>query len=38
MGRVVDDRQRPPFRRDDVTWLAFGMLGFFNYLLSGLVP
>jgi len=26
------------FRRDAVTWLAYGMLGFFNYLLSGLGP
>lgn len=26
------------FRRDDVTWLMYGMLGFFNYLLSGLGP
>lgn len=26
------------FRRDDATWLMYGMLGFFNYLLSGLGP
>jgi fucose permease len=26
------------FRREAVTWLAYGMLGFFNYLLSGLGP
>ncbi len=26
------------FRRDRVTWLAYGMLGFYNYLLSGLGP
>jgi fucose permease len=36
MERTVDDRQRPPFHRDDLTWFAFGMLGFYNYLLSGL--
>ncbi|MFN8592562.1 MAG: MFS transporter [Thermomicrobiales bacterium] len=26
------------FRRDGVTWLAYGMLGFYNFLLSGLGP
>ena len=26
------------FHRDELTWLAFGMLGFYNYLLSGLGP
>jgi fucose permease len=38
MERAVDDRQRPPFCRDGLTWFAFGMLGFYNYLLSGLGP
>ncbi len=32
------DQRDVPFRRDAVTWLAYGMLGFFNYLLSGLGP
>ncbi len=27
-----------PFRRDRLTWLAYGMLGLYNYLLSGLGP
>ena len=38
MERAVDDPQRTPFRRDELTWLAFGILGFYNYLLSGLGP
>src|SRR5215203_4854988 len=38
MERVVDNTQGTPFRRDELTWLAFGMLGFYNYLLSGLGP
>jgi MFS family permease len=38
MERAVDDGQRPPFHRDELTWLAFGMLAFYNYLLSGLGP
>jgi MFS family permease len=35
---VVDNTQGTLFRRDELTWLAFGMLGFYNYLLSGLGP
>ncbi|MCA9876963.1 MAG: MFS transporter [Thermomicrobiales bacterium] len=27
-----------PFRRDALTWLMYGMLGAYNYLLSGLGP
>ncbi|MDQ2655006.1 MAG: MFS transporter [Chloroflexota bacterium] len=27
-----------PFRRDALTWLMYGMLGVYNYLLSGLGP
>src|SRR5215212_4096028 len=38
MERVVDNTQGTPFRRDELTWIAFGMLGFYNYLLSGLGP
>src|SRR5215216_291648 len=38
MERVVDNSQGTPFRRDELTWIAFGMLGFYNYLLSGLGP
>jgi MFS family permease len=38
MERAVDDPASTHFRRDEVTWLAFGMLGFYNYLLSGLGP
>jgi MFS family permease len=34
----VNDGQPPPFRRDELTWFAFGMLGFYSYLLSGLGP
>jgi MFS family permease len=35
---MADDPRRTPFHRDELTWLAFGMLGFYNYLLSGLGP
>ncbi len=35
---AVIDASNVPFRRDRLTWLAYGMLGFFNYLLSGLGP
>src|SRR5215207_6267620 len=35
---MVDRPQRSRFHRDELTWLAFGMLGFYNYLLSGLGP
>ena len=35
---MEDHPRRPPFHRDELTWLAFGMLGFYNYLLSGLGP
>jgi MFS family permease len=38
MVRAADDPANAPFRRDELTWLAFGMLGFYNYLLSGLGP
>ena len=38
MERVVDNTQGTLFSRDELTWLAFGMLGFYNYLLSGLGP
>src|SRR5215211_6844040 len=38
MVRVADDPANAPFRRDELTWLAFGMLGFYNFLLSGLGP
>ena len=34
----MDRPARHAFRRDELTWLAFGMLGFYNYLLSGLGP
>jgi MFS family permease len=34
----VDDPRGTAFRRDELTWFAFGMLGFYNYLLSGLGP
>jgi MFS family permease len=37
-AHVDDNPQSSPFRRDDLTWLAYGMLGFYNYLLSGLGP
>ena len=33
-----EDPASGPFQRDDVTWLAYGMLGFYNFLLSGLGP
>jgi MFS family permease len=38
MERAVDDPRGMAFHRDELTWLAFGMLGFYNYLLSGLGP
>src|SRR5215212_5172883 len=38
MVRAPEDPANAPFRRDELTWLAFGMLGFYNYLLSGLGP
>src|SRR5215218_8672932 len=38
MERVVDNSRGTAFHRDELTWLAFGMLGFYNYLLSGLGP
>jgi MFS family permease len=38
MVRAADDPANAPFRRDELTWLAFGMLGFYNYLLSALGP
>jgi MFS family permease len=38
MERAADGPANAPFRRDELTWLAFGMLGFYNYLLSGLGP
>jgi MFS family permease len=38
MERTADGPASAPFRRDELTWLAFGMLGFYNYLLSGLGP
>ena len=38
MERAVDDPASTVFHRDEVTWLTFGMLGFYNYLLSGLGP
>src|SRR5215212_1204738 len=38
MESAVDDPRGPAFHRDELTWLAFGMLGFYNYLLSGLGP
>ena len=34
----MDDPRGMAFHRDELTWLAFGMLGFYNYLLSGLGP
>jgi MFS family permease len=36
--RTADGQANAPFRRDELTWFAFGMLGFYNYLLSGLGP
>src|SRR5215216_1176184 len=38
MERTADVPANAPFRRDELTWLAFGMLGFYNFLLSGLGP
>lgn len=34
----MNDSFDAPFRRDPLTWLAYGMLGFYNALLSGLGP
>ena len=34
----MDDPRGTAFHRDELTWFAFGMLGFYNYLLSGLGP
>lgn len=36
--RLVDPLDNLPFRRDALTWLMYGMLGVYNYLLSGLGP
>ena len=38
MERTANGPTSASFRRDELTWLAFGMLGFYNYLLSGLGP
>ena len=38
MERTAHGPANAPFRRDELTWLAFGMLGFYNYVLSGLGP
>jgi MFS family permease len=38
MESAVDHPRGTAFHRDELTWLAFGMLGFYNYLLSGLGP
>jgi MFS family permease len=38
MESAVHDPRGTAFHRDELTWLAFGMLGFYNYLLSGLGP
>jgi MFS family permease len=38
MESAVDHPRDTAFRRDELTWLAYGMLGFYNYLLSGLGP
>jgi len=37
-SRATDPIDNLPFRRDAVTWLMYGMLGVYNYLLSGLGP
>lgn len=37
-SRVTDPVDNLPFRRDALTWLMYGMLGVYNYLLSGLGP
>lgn len=37
-ARNADPLDNLPFRRDAVTWLMYGMLGVYNYLLSGLGP
>lgn len=36
--RDADPLDNLPFRRDALTWLMYGMLGVYNYLLSGLGP
>ena len=36
--RAADPLDNLPFRRDALTWLMYGMLGVYNYLLSGLGP
>jgi MFS family permease len=36
--RATDPVDNLPFRRDALTWLMYGMLGVYNYLLSGLGP
>lgn len=36
--RADDALDNLPFRRDALTWLMYGMLGVYNYLLSGLGP
>ncbi len=36
--READPLDNLPFRRDALTWLMYGMLGVYNYLLSGLGP
>ena len=36
--RDSDPLDNLPFRRDALTWLMYGMLGVYNYLLSGLGP
>src|SRR3954471_20950699 len=38
MESAVDHPRGTAFHRDELTWLAYGMLGFYNYLLSGLGP
>jgi MFS family permease len=35
---VEDKRRGAPLVRGEATWLAYGMLGFYNFLLSGLGP
>ena len=37
-SHVSDPVDNLPFRRDTLTWLMYGMLGVYNYLLSGLGP
>jgi MFS family permease len=38
MESAVVDPRGTAFHRDELTWLAYGMLAFYNYLLSGLGP